>query len=49
MAELENKKKKEKVPVTVPKQEKKVEQEELPEKVPEPGKRWEIPQRWHTY
>ena len=48
MAELENEKEREKVPVPVRKQEQKVEQE-LPEKAPKPGKRWEMPQRWHTY
>ena len=37
-----------KVPVPVRKQEQKVEQE-LPEKVLDPGKQREIPRRWRTY
>ena len=46
MAELENEK--EKVPVPVRRHEQKVEQQ-LPEKVLEPRKQWEMPPRWHTY
>ncbi len=48
MAELENEKEPEKVPVPVRKQEQKVEQE-LPEKALDLGKQREIPRRWRTY
>jgi len=48
MAELENEKEQEKVPVPVRKHEQKVEQE-LPEKALEPPEQWRMPQRWHTY
>ena len=48
MAELQNEKEREKVPVPVRKHEQKVEQE-LPEKALEPGKQREIPRRWQTY
>ncbi|MBA7667645.1 hypothetical protein ES703_75742 [subsurface metagenome] len=46
MAELENEKEPEKVPVR--KREQKVEQE-LPEKALDPGEQREMPRRWHTY
>jgi len=48
MAELENEREREKVPVAVRKREQKVEQE-LPEKAPEPREQWEMPQRWQAY
>jgi len=48
MAELENEKEQEKVPVPARKHEQKGEQE-LPEKALEPPKQWRMPRRWHTY
>ena len=48
MAELENEKEQEKVPVPVRKSEQKVEQE-LPEKALEPPEQWQMPRRWHAY
>jgi len=48
MAELENERGQEKVPVTSAKAQQKVEQE-LSEKAPEPREQWETPRRWRTY
>jgi len=48
MAELENEKEREKVPVAVPKREQKIEQEQSIQ-TQEPGEQSVVPRRWHVY
>ena len=48
MAELENEKERERVPVAVPKHEQKVEQEQF-KQTQEPGEQSVVPRRWHVY
>ena len=48
MAELENEKEREKVPVAVPQREQKVEQEQSI-RIEELGEQSAVPRRWHVY